>query len=304
MTTQITLSGGAVHGIGRHLCAAAIDALPPVVCLGRNRNIAFAPTLKLSEYVDQAMAVAASAKSVDYYTKAAPSIAQVLGNDRLGDCVIASLLHRLGVYTANDPDSGGIVVATEQEATSQYRAFCGPGDRGCNIPAVLDIARSQGYIAAGNRYKIDGYASIDWRSKDLVKAALQLFGALCIGINLPNAWTQNGIWDVTTTGIVGGHDVPPLGHGDGVHVLNTNSDGVVIASWGRLYLITWPAFTSTRWVEECYCILSPNWTNNDQLAPSGVTVNELKADLAKLANGTLPDVPDPNNDPTTTDWFV
>lgn len=300
----ITLSGGAVHGIGRHLCAAAIDALPPQVCLGRKRSTAFPVTLKLSQYVDQAMAAAATPNAVDWYTKAAASIARVYANDRLGDCVIASLMHRLAVYSANDADGDGPILATDAEVVQQYNSFCGPGDNGCNIPAVLDIARSAGYVAGGKRYKIDGYVSIDWRSRDLVKAALTLFGALCIGINLPSAWAQNAIWDVTGTSIVGGHDVPPIGFGDGAHVLGTNSDGVVIASWGRLYLITWPAFTSTRWLEECYCILSPNWTNNDQLAPSGVTVNELKADLAKLANGTLPDVPDPSNDPTTTDWFV
>lgn len=301
---NITLTGDALCGIGRHFCAAAIDGLPETVCLGRIRAKARPPALRFSSFFDELRATGKAPDSVDYYTKAAQSIARMLGNDRLGDCVIASLLHRLGVYTANDPDSGGIVVATDQEAVSQYRDFCGPGDRGCNIADVLDIARSAGYVAAGKRYKIDAYVSIDWTRKELVKAAIDLFGALCLGINLPSAWTQNSIWDVTNTAIVGGHDVPAVGYGDGVTVLASNKDGVVIASWGRLYLITWPAFTSTRWIEECYAILSPNWYNNDRLSPGGVDVEALKADLAKLAGGVIPDVPDPNNPPDTTDWFV
>jgi len=298
----VQLSGDAICGLGRHFCAALIDGLPHTVALGRVQLKNARPmTLRLGAFVDQ-MQLANLPDGVDYYTKAAASIAQMLGNDAQGDCVIASLLHRLGVYTANDPDSGGIVVATTQEALQQYHSFCGPGDRGCNIPAVLDIARSQGYTANGKRFKIDGYVSFDWRSKDLTRAAIALFGAVCIGINLPNAWTSQSIWDVTNTGIVGGHDVPGVGYG--AKVLGTNADGVVIASWGRLFLITWPAWTSTRWLEEAYVILSPNWYNRDGLTVNGVNVTALKLAMNQLAGGTMPDVPDPNNPPDTTDWFV
>lgn len=298
----VALSGSAVGGIGRHFCATTIDALPQTVYLGRTRPKARPQALRLASYASQLNATGLPAK-VDYYSKAAPSIARMYRNDVKGCCVITDRMHSLGIWSANDPDSGGVILATDAEVDEQYSGICGPGDRGCVITDVLDVAVSRGIKAGGKYYKIDGYVSIDWTSKDLTKAALELFGTLCVGINLPNAWTQNSIWDTTNTAIVGGHDVPGCGFGDGAAVLNTNSDGVVIASWGRLYLITWRAWLSTRWLEECYCPLSPNWYNSDKIAASGVTADELKADLAKLSRGILPDTPDPNVDPPM-DWFA
>lgn len=296
-----TLSGSALRGIGHHLCAAAIDALPTTVCLGRNRAKARPSCLRLSAYAD---ALEATPNVVDYYSKAAASVARMYANDRKGCCVISDCFHSLGITSANDPDSGGVILGTDQEVLSQYVEFCGPGDRGCNIPSVLDILRSpRGVTVGGKVYRIDGYVSLDWRSKELTKAAIKEFGNVRVGINLPSAWTQEAIWDVTNTQIVGGHDVPAAGFGDGAHVLGTNSDGVVIASWGRLYLITWPAWTSTRWIEECFVVLMPTWYNGDQTSPLGVKTAQLKADLQKLANGVIPDDPNTPPDPEQV-WFV
>lgn len=210
------------------------------------------------------------------------------------NCVIAGKGHAVGVWSGNSND-GNPVLATDQEILSAYRTICGPSDQGCNITAVLDYMKSHGIVMGGKAQKIDAYVGIDWTSPDEVKAAIYLFGGLCLGINLPSAWEQSDdIWDVTNTRIIGGHDVEAVGF---------NAQGVIIATWGGLRTITWAAFTSHNWLDECYAMLAPQWYENNNLAPCGVNVIDLQADLDKLGNGNIPDInptpgPTPGPNPT------
>lgn len=229
--------------------------------------------------------------SVDYATKAKPSISRMYLNDTYGDCVIAGKMHQLGVWSGNDTDSGGVVLATDREVSDQYFGICGPGDNGCVITDVLDYFQKRGLQAGGKTYTIDGYVAVDWTNKLEVQVALYLFGSLTLGINLPGQWTEGGdgsIWDVTNSRIVGGHDVCAVGY---------NDQGVQIATWGGLRTITWRAFTSRQWIEEVYAQLAPLWYGSDKLAPSGVDVATLKDDLSKLGSGVLPPIPDPTPPP-------
>lgn len=240
---------------------------------------------KLAAYMKPA--TVALPTTVDYATKAMASIGRMYKNDSLGDCVIAGKMHQLGVWSANDSDSGGVVLATDAEVVSQYHSICGAGDNGCVITDVLDTMKSKGMTAGGKSYKIDGYVSIDNTNVNEVKTALYLFGSLTLGIDLPSAWansSNNGIWDTTNTGIVGGHDVPAVGF---------NDTGVVIATWAGLRTITWKAFTSKKWITELYAQLAPLWYGSDKLAPCGVDAVTLKTDLDALGGGTIPPVTPP-----------
>ena len=293
----VTLTDGALTGLTvgtEH--RAMVSRLPQRVKLGRNRPKARPLTLHMKDYVKKLKDVPIPDK-IDWYTKAAASTARMYLNDTYGDCVIAGKAHALGVWSANDPDSapdvpGGVVLATDQEIYQQYQRICGPGDNGCNIPDVLDYIKAHGFTAGGKQYPIVGYVSADWRSKELTQLGLALFGAGTIGINLPSAWTGGSVWDVTNTRIVGGHDVTPAGYG--ANVIGTNADGVVIMSWGRLYLITWAAWVKTDHLEELYFMVpSVLWTGKDKKAPSGVDYDTLLKDLQMIGGGNLPPLPDP-----------
>lgn len=294
----VTLMGDAVSGIHADgiRYAAAVAALPVEVKLGRRRPPAFrrANAVRLQDYVNlDRLDLPAS---VDWYTKAAESIARMYLNDRYGDCVFAGKAHALGIWSANDPDSGGLVLATDKEISDQYFAYTGGADNGAVISDVLDLMKSPGFLAGGKRYTIDGYVSVDWTSKELTQAGLALFGAGSIGINLPSAWTSAAVWDVTSTGVVGGHDVTPCGYGAQT-VVATTRDGVLVSSWGRLYLITWYAWTSRKWLDELYFMVPTYlWTGADKTAPSGFDYTALKADLAMIGKGTVP----PTDPPTPT----
>jgi hypothetical protein len=223
-------------------------------------------------------------RSVDYHTKASESIKQMLGNDQYGDCVIAGELHALGVYSANDKDSGGVRVATTDEAVSQYHQICGSGDNGCNIADVLNHHRDAGLKIGNETHKIDGYLAIDNTNKLEVQVALILFGPLTIGLSLPSKWMNTGegdLWDVTNWPIIGGHEVIATGYDD---------VGVTISTWGGLRKITWAAFTSSRWIDELYLKLAPLWYGPDKISPAQIDVDTLKADLQKIKDGVIPPI--------------
>ncbi len=229
---------------------------------------------------------------VDFATKARPALNQMYGNDQYGDCVIAGKMHSVGVWTGNE--IGNSAVGTTAEAITSYHAICGPGDNGCVITDVLDAMKSKGLTVGSKKHLIDGYVSFDWTSQLQTQTAIYLFGGGSIGIDLPQAWLNapdGGTWDITTTSIVGGHDVALLGY---------NAQGVQIATWGGVRTITWQAFMSKQWIEEAYCILSPDWYSKGNVNPMGVDVATLKADLALIGAGQIPPIPGPGPTPTPT----
>lgn len=286
---QITLSGDALIGVGPARMFATYASLPQKVCLGRLDGPDRPPNaLPMGAYFSPGRMTVPPPASINRRDKAAASIARMYLNDQLGDCVVAGKMHQMGVWSANDSDSGGTVLATDNEVRSQYQSICGPGDNGCVITDVLDHWRDKGLVAGNEVYKIDGYVSVDWTNKLKVQVAQYIFGATSIGINLPSAWTSAAVWDVTNTSIVGGHDVTPIDYDD---------QGVYVSSWGRIYLITWAAFMSRRWLSEYYATLAPLWYGNDKLAPTGFDVTRLRADLEKFKGGGTPDL-----DPPVPDW--
>lgn len=248
-------------------------------------------TLKMHAYFTPDKATPPPAK-VDWYSKVPAVVARMYLNDTYGDCVIAGKYHQVGVWSGNDTTQGTptAVQGTDQEVYTSYQTICGPGDNGCIITDVLDYFQRTGLKFNGIAHKIDGYVSIDWTNKLMVQAALQVFGSLTIGINLPNAWTcTNCTWDTTNANIVGGHDVCCVGYDD---------VGVQILTWGGLVTITWAAFLSKSWIEECYAELSPDWYGADSMAANGIDAATLKADLQKLGGGVIPD-PGPGPQPPT-----
>jgi hypothetical protein len=299
MLPSFELTGSGATGIivdDNH--RAAVAELPVSIKLGRKAPRARPCALRLELYT-KATGLAPPA-SADWYTKAAPSIARMYRNNVKGCCVISGKAHNLGVWSANDPDSGPIVLASDSEIDEQYVGICGPGDNGCYIPDVLDTMVHKGFKAGGKYYKLLGYAAFDWRSKEMTQTAIQLGGAISIGFNIPGAWMNTSVWRPTNSGIVGGHDVSPIGYGKPTPpvAFDVTDEGVIVASWGRLYLFTWDAWLDRRYVDEAYFMVPEElWTGLDKTAPSGVKVDELLKDMALIKGGTVPPLPDPNPPP-------
>ncbi|MCY2978277.1 MAG: hypothetical protein NTU79_06380 [Planctomycetota bacterium] len=292
---QIVLSGAGASGIAGHLLGLGLTestTSPVTVKFGRIRPLVVPQVLALTAYFDPSN-ITPPPTTVDYATKAAASLGNAYLNNAYSNCVIAGKYHAEGVWSGNDSDSGGVVVATNQEVLTAYQTICGPGDHGCVITQVLNYYRDHGLKFNGSTRKIDGYVRMDWTNKLEVQVAIYLFGAVTIGINFPSAWQNNSVWDVTDSLILNGHDVTCVGY---------DTQGVQVSSWGRIYTITWAAFLATKWIDEAYVMLSPDWYGNDKLAPSGINASGLQADLQKIGQGVIPSI-DPAPSPPITNVF-
>ncbi len=233
--------------------------------------------------------------STNWLAKAIAAIKRMYLNDAKGDCVIASLFHLAGVWTGNEV--GTPLQGTDAEVAATY-AIWNPGrqDNGCDISTVNNYWRDHGVTINGQLHKIDSYVAVDNTNWDLVKAAIALGFMLKLGIDLPGAWEQTndgGVWDVTSSRVVGGHDVPAIDFNDTV--------GATIATWAGTRTITKKAFTSKQYITEAYGILSPDWYSAAQTAPNGIDVTTLKADLALIAAGQIPSIGPPS---VPMDWIM
>ncbi len=294
------LTGSAVQGsdVQHYLRASAVAPLPTRVKLGRIAPPEHCPVLRLVDYLPRKYSL--PPLPVDWLSKAAASTARMYLNDTWGDCVIACMYHDVGIWTANE--SGIAAVGADQEVLNTYRIWNpGTADNGCVITYVLDYCRDHGISVGGVNHKIDGYVSVDWTNWDEVLVALFLFGTLPIGFLIPQAWLNSATWDVTNSPIAGGHCVPAAAR--------LTPGGIRIASWGRTYDITQAAFTSRRWLSECYAPLSPDWYARASVAPNLIDAATLRADLATLGGGVIPDIgpgptpippPPPGPAPVTT----
>lgn len=245
-------------------------------------------SVALSKYVIPVKSPA----SVDWGKKAGSSLSRMYVNDQLGCCVISSVYHRIGTWSGND--SPVCQVVSDQVIRDVYRklAYIPGQDTGCIISDVLEAGVRDGYpLADGTRAKLDGYASVDNRNKELVKVWISEFGGGPIGMNLPRGWSSGGAG--STWGAVSGADAQVVG-GHDVHVFGYDDTGVMISTWGGTRKITWAAFTKrptgfNDWgISEAWCPLSPLWYGSDSLTPNGVNVVKLKKDLQTIRDGGIP----------------
>lgn len=229
----------------------------------------------------------------DLFTKAKRTLSSMMGNDEQGDCVAVTVFKELGIDTAEVP-GGTEKTGSTSEVLRWYHQVGGPGDNGLYIIDALNFARDKGFTVGGVVHKIDGYVSVDHTDDALMNVALILFGGLHVGTALPNEWYQNAedhdVWDLTNSGIVGGHSIPFTGY---------DAETYKLATWARQPRITRRAVRDPRYVDEVYATLGKDWFGRDGIDMNGLNVDALKAALEVIRQGGTPEIPtDPNPPPT------
>ena len=168
----------------------------------------------------------------------APGLADILGNDSLGDCTAAGRSHIIDAVSASAEAPVSVSLA---QTIAFYSASTGyvPGnpasDQGGDEVTVLTCWRDQGLALDG--HKILGWVSVDPGDAALVKSCMYLFENLYFGIELADAWTQ-----ISGDGFVWGVGAAPDPN-DGHCVVGVGADekGVQIDSWGYVGTITYAA---------------------------------------------------------------
>ena len=250
--------------------------------LGRQRPISHCRSLHLKNYLMRSYAPPPAA--VNWVTAAKPSLNLIYLNDTLGDCVIAWGAHMEGILTGNA--TGVPILYTEDQIKREYRIIGGydgtpQSDQGCDEVTALNFWQQNGF-AGGT--KIAGWMRVNGADPTEVRAAIDLFGTITFGVELPNAWCSNmpsasGFsWDTAGT--------PDPNNGHCFGGCGYVSGQINISTWGMTGWITDAAvaeYTANSDGGELYTVLSMDWLSKvTEKSPSGFDWSQLQADLASM----------------------
>lgn len=264
---------------------------------GRKRSTIVHPHLKLKNYLRASLP--SPPTSIDYTAAAKDVIADIYGNDNLGDCVIAGGYHIEGVATGN---AGNLFHASSSQIVSDYSAIGAyvPGDpstdNGCELQTALAFWQSHGFA---NGTKLLGYLSVDATNVQEVKTACWLFENLFHGLELPDSYvspfpsSSGFVWSTGTPNPNNGHCIASGGY---------DSSGTKIYTWGMYGTLTYAALAqlcSPAGGGELWVMLTPDMLTKGQTkAPNGVDWTALLADWDAMGgNVPVPPGPTPPPDP-------
>lgn len=236
------------------------------------------PRLWLEDYVHTPAMALPGLHSVDYCSKVT-SWPMYLNNE-IGDCTAAAALHAIGAWT--EYVRGSEAVFTDEVALRAYEAYAGyvPGDPATDHGAVISDVMSYWHNTGFGGHKISAYAqlkSINWVS---LSQALQLFGSVYLGIQVPESAEQQFAagepWEyVKGSPVIGGHAI----------VLQRLDIGVrgdyTVITWGKAQRMTLE-FART-YVEEAWVALSPDWLNAQNGTITGLDIDQLTTDMQQLS---------------------
>ena len=225
---------------------------------------------------------------VDYRPLASSVLADVLGNDNEGDCVIAGGYHWLSIITGG---AGKLFKPSLAQINGDYHDIGGyvvgdpSTDNGCDLQTAMNYWTTKGFR---NGTKLQGWLSVDATKIAQVKQALWLFEGSYIGLGLPDAWidpfpSSNGfVWDVGTPNSANGHCFLGCGYDD---------TGLIIDTWGLFGTLTWAAvqqLCASRNGGEIYLLLTADAiAKATAKAPNGFDWATLIADFNAFG-GHLP----------------
>lgn len=240
--------------------------------LGRLPNDPAKPRLRL--------ALTASASGSADWLSRVPSY-PMYGNDRIGDCTCAAAGHMLQAWTAyasaevTVPDDA---VLSAYEAVSGYNPATGANDNGAVMQDVLGYWRK---IGIGG-HKILAFAQIDHTNPAQVRAAIEAFGGLYVGVNFPASamtqFDQHQPWTVVAgSQIEGGH---------AIHVGAYTGAELTCVTWGALQGLDQSWWN--QYVEEAWVVVTQDWIAANGRTPAGEAVAALGADFTRLTGEASP----------------
>lgn len=188
----------------------------------------------------------------------------MLGNDSVGDCVIAGGGHETMLWNKL---AGKDVPFSESGTLSDYTAITGynpanpDSDQGTDPHVALNYRRSTGLVdAKGSRHVIGGYVSLEPGDWHQMLQALHIFDAVGIGIAVydyaMDQFNQGKPWALRKSSaepkLLGYHYVPIVAR---PHVAT-----IGVITWGQLQLMTRAFYHSMN--DEAYGILSEESLKN------------------------------------------
>lgn len=216
-------------------------------------------------------------------------------NDRYGDCTCAGAGHIIEQVTTYA--SGTTVKISDNDVVKAYSAvsgfdpLTGANDNGAVMQDVLNYWRKTGI----GGHKILAFAEVNVKNLDELRAALDLFGTLYIGINFPGSamdqFDAGKPWDVVPGATVEG------GHAINTGYYDVASNTWKVVTWGRVQDMT-QAFWD-KYVEEAWVVVTNEWLK-DNKNPDGVDMEALGQDFVQITGGANPFPVAPSPQPVPT----
>lgn len=203
-----------------------------------------------------------------------PSDLGMMQNDRYGDCGFAGQAHAVQTWTS---DTGPVVTLPDQAVLDAYAACTGfdPDDPSSDQGVVLlDALKHWRKVGIGG-HTISAFVKVDHHNLDHVKAAINLFGGLYMGANLPLAAQKSGLWIGHARGPLRGDHAPGSWGGHCMWAPTYDRSSVTFVTWGRRQRADWQWWLD--YVDEAYACIAHDWVSDGVRAPNGF-------DLAGLSN--------------------
>ena len=225
---------------------------------------------------------------------------QMLGNDRVGDCVAVTWANFRRLVTAelagkeNYPSQEQVwaLYKTQNPNFDPNGTTNGPGssaDGGMDIQTALEYLVQ---VGGPDGVKALAFAKVDHTNLEEVKAALSIFGGIWTGVNVLAAnqeqFAAGHAWDyVPNSPVEGGHSVLSGGY------MGPSSSDVTFITWGAE-----TGFTDAFWanqVEEAWVVIWPEHLGTAGFAV-GVNLAALATAYGEITGSTFP-VPVPTAAP-------
>jgi hypothetical protein len=242
-------------------------------CLGRKAVKTDTRTLRLAKYLPSSLPSPPPAMD---WTMEISSFGEML-NNQIGDCTIAGLGHAIQIWSANTSTEITLPDTTIQSA---YEDWCGydpnnpDTDRGGIELDVLTDWRRDGL----GGHKLLAFADPSVTNLTEVRTAIDLFGGVYIGLNLPISAQTQEIWDNVDSGN-GKDNVAGSWGGHAVFVPAYDTSSFTCITWGTLKKMTTDFWLT--YCDEAHALLSPDWIAQT-VPPGRFDLATLKADLALI----------------------
>lgn len=261
---------------------------PASVKLGKKLGVVDDPrTFKLSPLLDlQAIPAIPTNWRYAHALRTVPMFA----NDAFGDCTFARHGHRITaqefVTQQREAPVGTQDVLAGYSAVTGFRADDPSTDNGAYMLDVENYMRRVGIGREkdGTRHTISAFVKVDHTNHAQVRAAINLFGGVGIGVWLPMSAQAQTDPDLEWAGPDHGEWVGPYEPGSwGGHALEGigfNRRGVETYTWGREQFMTWDFWDHC--VDECYAEISEDWFRRGGKTVRGFDALTLNGWLSEL----------------------
>lgn len=210
----------------------------------------------------------------------------VLGNDSVGDCVIAGTMHSIMLLTHEG--NGENAQFTTQQAIDLYSAWTGynPNDPSTDQGTDMTVA-AQNWQATGVKdlqgvtHKIGAVIALEVGNDLQLAEASYLFGVVGVGVIFPKQWMDafnaGQSWDAIThvkdSDIEGGHYVPIIGR--------RPNGNFVCVTWGQLQEITPAGYEQFN--DESLVAINQDYLLGNKKTPQGFDIDQLRQFQQRLA---------------------